>query len=104
MTSVDSIAELDKQISDLKEERNKLIRAGSFDAEELKRILSFRTPKRTLCQLLRELHDVTDGEERAKVDQCLLIAKKMDAKLMEYAGRPYAEDWYDEEGKFIGGK
>ena len=95
------IAELDRQITALKEKRDRLIRETGVETDELRRILAFRTPKRTICQLLRELHDVLGGAEREKVEQCLLIAKKMDRKLAEYAGRRYTDDWYDSKGEFI---
>lgn len=97
-----SIAELDRQISELKERRDRLIRESGLEGEELEKVLRFRTPKRTICQLLRELHDTLKGDERAKVAECLLIAKKMDSKLVEYAGRRYTDGWYDRHGKFNG--
>jgi len=76
------------------------MRESGIEGEELKRILAFRTPKRTICQLLRELHDTLTGDEQEKVGKCLLIAKKMDRKLRGYAHR-YMKDWYDDEGEFI---
>jgi len=94
------IADLDRQIKELKNQRDRLIKESGLEGAELRRILAFRTPKRTICQLLRELHDDTRGAQRKKVAQCLLIAKKMDAKLIEYAGRQYTKGWYDERGRF----
>jgi len=94
------IADLDRQINELKAQRDRLIKESGLEGDELRRILAFRTPKRTICQLLRELYDDTRGEQRRKVAQCLLIAKRMDAKLIEYAGRQYTKGWYDKQGKF----
>lgn len=99
---MNEIKELDCQINELKKRRDKLIRESGLEARQLEHILKFRTPKRTICQLLRELHGELDGQQQAKVGQCLLIAKKMDRKLMEYASRKYSKDWYDKEGEFRG--
>lgn len=96
------IAALDAQIAELKEERDRLIRNSSLKTKEIQRILKFRTPRRTIRQLLRELHDVSSDEQRDKVEDCLLIAKKMDEKLRECAGARYTDSWYDEKGEFVG--
>lgn len=95
------IADLDKQIFKLKRRRDRLIREAGLDKKELQRILAFRTPRRTICQLLRELHDVLRGDEQEKVADCLLMAKKMDESLRDCAGARYTDDWYDEKGEFI---
>lgn len=95
------IVDLEKQIVDLKDRRDKLIRESGLGVQELQRILAFRTPKRTLCQMLRELHDTTNGKQQEKVGKCLLIAKKMDSKLREHAGGLYMQNWYDGNGEFV---
>lgn len=98
--STNEIKQLDQQINQLKAKRDKLIKDSGLEAKQLERILAFRTPTQTICQLLRELHDELEGEQQEKVGQCLLIAKKMDRKLMGYAGRKYSESWYNEKGEF----
>lgn len=100
MSAVEQIAAIERQIAGLKDERDRLIRESGLEQKQLERILRFRTRKQTICQLLRELHDVLEGEQQDKVGQCLLMAKKMDAQLVRYAGRRYHKDWYDDEGKF----
>ena len=96
------VAEIEKQIAALKQKRDALLTSSGLMKEEVRRILAMRTPKRTLCQLLRELHDVLGGVDREKTEQCLLIAKKMDRRLVEYAGQQYVDTWYDKDGRFIG--
>lgn len=98
---MDDILKLEKQISSLKQKRDDLIKRSGASKAELEKILSFRTPTKTLCQLLRELHDVLDGEQREKIETCLLIAKKMNKRLVEYAGNQYSKEWYDKNGNFI---
>ena len=95
------VAEIEKQIAALKEKRDTLLVRSGLMAEEVRRILAFRTPTRTLCQLLRELHDRSGGADREEIEKCLLIAKKMDARLVSYAGQQYTKGWYDAGGNFI---
>lgn len=102
MSVTDRIADIERQIAALKAERDKLLKNSGLEKAELERVLRFRTPKRTICQLLRELHDDLKGAQREKVGKCLLMAKKMDGKLVEYVGRHYHKDWYDERGEFKG--
>ena len=102
MSAEDRVAEIEQKITLLKRERDTLLVSSGLMADEVRRILAFRTPKRTLCQLLRELHDVSGGNDREKIEQCLIIAKKMDARLVSYAGQQYTKGWYDTDGKFIG--
>lgn len=96
------VAAIEQKIAALKAERDGLLVSSGLMAEEVRRILAMRTPKRTLCQMLRELHDVSSGTDREKIEGCLIIAKKMDARLVAYAGQSYTEGWYDANGKFIG--
>ena len=102
MSVEERVAEIERQIALLKQERDSLLVSSGLMAEEVRRILAFRTPKRTLCQLLRELHDVSGGTDREKIEKCLIIAKKMDARLVAYAGQQYTEGWYDANGEFVG--
>jgi hypothetical protein len=51
--------------------------------------------------MLRELRELVGNEHTNKIDMCLLVAKKMDDKLKENAGRNYTRKWYDEDGNFI---
>lgn len=90
--------QIEKQIAALKVKRDKLIRESGIEQDRLQAILKMRSPNKTLCQLLRELHKTVDDIEREKVEQCLLIAKKMSDKLIEYAGKSYTKDWYDQNG------
>lgn len=69
---------------------------------KLQHILRHPSRQRTICQLLRELHkSVVSGDDQRKVDQCLLIAKKMNDKLVGYCGVGYAKDWYGEDGEYV---
>jgi len=52
---------------------------------DFERIVQRKSHRRTICQLLRELRNEVD--DAAKVDQCLLMAKKMNDKLTEQCGR-----------------
>lgn len=100
MSSIDEVRVIEQQIATLRDQRDALLKSSGLMTTEIAQILAMRTPKRTLCQLLRELHDVLGGEQREKVEQCLLIAKKIDSKLRGYAGSMYSESWYDAQGKF----
>jgi DNA-binding transcriptional MerR regulator len=102
MTITEQVADIERQIAELKRRRDGLLRDAGLTQKELERILRMRSRDRTICQLLRELHAALDGAEREKVEQALLIAKKMDAKLVEYAGKRYNKDWYGKDGKFNG--
>lgn len=83
----------------IESEVEKAVKTGEFE-----RILTQRnrTGRRTICELLRELHDAIDDRVmRDKVDMCLLIAKKMNDKLAQYVGYNTLAEWYDEEtGEF----
>lgn len=100
MSTVEEVRSIEQQIAALRDQRDALLKASGLMTAEIAQILAMRTPKRTLCQLLRELHDVLGGEQREKIEECLLIAKKMDNKLRGYAGSMYSESWYDAQGKF----
>jgi len=102
MSVEQKVVTIEQQIAALKDERDKLLRTSGLMSAEIERLLRMRTHKRTLCQLLRELHDVLGGTDREKVEQALLIAKKMDERLVHYAGQDYTTTWYDREGKFVG--
>ena len=102
MSVEEQVAGIEQKIALLKQERDALLVNSGLMAEEVRRILAFRTPKRTLCQLLRELHDTSGGNDRKTIEQCLIIAKKMDARLVAYAGQQYTKGWYDADGKFVG--
>lgn len=84
---------------EIESEVEKAVKTGEFE-----RILTQRnrTGRRTICELLRELHDETDDEAmRDKIAMCLLIAKKMNDKLVQYIGYDRLAEWYDEEtGEF----
>lgn len=102
MPTIEAVVEqIERHIRELKAERDGLIKDAGLNRRQIERILKMRSPKRTICQLLRELHDDADWAEREKIERCLLIAKKMDDRLMECAGRQYHKDWYDDDGEFI---
>jgi len=67
---------------------------------KLESVLTAHSPNRTICQMLRDLRK-THPESADEIDSCLLVAKKMDSKLVEYAGTDHATSWYDKDGKFI---
>jgi hypothetical protein len=98
--NVNELQVIEAQIAELKQQRDNLL--IDVNKSDIAKILSFRNPSKTLCQLLRELHEISNEAQRAKIEQCLLIAKKMNAKLVEYAGKHYSKDWYDADGEFIG--
>lgn len=77
--------------------------ANAINTGEFNRILKQRNKKRkTICELLRELHEeLTDQAQIDKVSVCLLIAKKMNDKLTQYVGVNRLAEWYDEDGNFI---
>lgn len=93
---------IEEQIIALKEYRDELIMTADLSREQINKILVARTPKRTLCQILRELHDEADENNKVKIEQALLIAKKMDARIISFAGQHYTDSWYDKDGKFKG--
>jgi hypothetical protein len=64
-------------------------------------------PRRTICEIHREIYDIVDEHLKdqpyfdslvAKLEECYFIAKKMDAKLMQYKFN-YNKDWYENETK-----
>ena len=67
---------------------------------DLSRILEHKSYRQTICQLLREIREEVDCT--SKVDQCLIMAKKMNDKLSEYCGRGWENSMYDEKGEFRG--
>lgn len=67
---------------------------------DLRRILRYRSYRRTICELLREIR--TEVDCVSKVDQCLLMAKKMNDKLSEYCGRGWEDKMYNKRGEFDG--
>ena len=40
--------------------------------------------RRTLCEVIREIHDAGNDRVRVLSEEAIAIAKKMDAKLREY--------------------
>lgn len=82
-------------LMEIDSELEKAIRSGKLDS-----ILKRPSRQQTICQLLRELHNELP-KYRETIDTCLLIAKKMNDKLVEYSGTTHAKDWYDNEGNFI---
>jgi len=67
---------------------------------DLQRMIQYRSHRRTICQLLREIRGQV--EDPAPVDQCLMMAKRMNDKLVEQCGRDFEPGWYNEKGEFIG--
>lgn len=74
------------------------IKTGKFD-----RILKRpREINHTICSLLRDLHEqIEDQAQQEIIDICLLIAKKMNDKLVQYVGVNRLAEWYDDDGNFI---
>ena len=101
MKTVQELVEIERQIVALKAQRDQLLGAAGLMDAEVAQILANRTPKRTLCQMLREMHDRAVGTDRTEIEMCLLIAKKMDVQLRRYAGAAYSDSWYDRAGNFI---
>ncbi len=67
MKTVQELVEIERQIAALKARRDQLLEvAGLMDAE-VAQILANRTPKRTLCQMLREMHDRAVGTDRKEI-------------------------------------
>lgn len=101
METVQKVVEIERQIAALKAQRDQLLGAAGLIDAEVAQILANRTPKRTLCQMLREMHDWAVGRDRTEIETCLLIAKKMDVQLRRYAGAAYSDSWYNAAGNFI---
>jgi len=57
---------------------------------------------RTICEVLREVYDLTEGREEVtdKLQEAYVMAKKMDAKLRQY-NLGYGDDWWEEEMKSV---
>ena len=102
MSIEEQVAVIERQITALKMQRDALLKDSPMQREQLQRILAMRAPQQTLCQMLRELHTTLGASSKTKVERCLLIAKKMDTKLAQYAGVGYAASWYDAQGEFKG--
>jgi hypothetical protein len=49
MSVEEEVAEIERQITILKQQHDTLLVSSGLIAEEVRRILAFRTPKRTLC-------------------------------------------------------
>jgi len=70
--------------------------------EKLGKYLQLKPARnKTICEDLRQLRKVVDKKYIPLVDSSLLKAKKMNDKLVEYAGKNYTASWYDENGNFI---
>jgi hypothetical protein len=56
------------------------------------------TNKRTICEVLREIYDLSEGnaEVTDRLQDAYVMAKKMDAKLRQYSGDYDAEWWVAE--------
>lgn len=54
--------------------------------DNVRKALSEHNPtRRTLCEMLREIYDLTeDPRIRSRCEEALMAAKKMDAKLKQY--------------------
>lgn len=56
-------------------------------------------PRRTICEVLREINDIVQGTDevsvtiRKKLALCERMAKKMQTKLIEYSGDHHTEWW-----------
>lgn len=56
-------------------------------------------PMRTLCEVLREINDLSKGNELhekifTKLQECETMAKKMSRKLRKYS-HEWEKDWWD---------
>jgi len=60
------------------------------------------TNKRTICEVLREIYDLTEGsvEITDRLQDAYVMAKKMDAKLRQYQG-DYSTEWWEKEKKEV---
>ena len=56
------------------------------------------TSKRTICEVLREIYDITEGnaEVTDRLQDAYVMAKKMDAKLRQFHG-DYDQEWWELE-------
>jgi len=95
------IENLETEIRVLKTRRDALIKNAGFNKAAIEEILRMRSPNRTLCQILRDLHAKVPPEDKLLIEEALLIAKKMDTRIVSFAGQGYAADWY-KDGKFKG--
>ncbi len=98
-----------KFVSVLVAEGRRCTKCGTFVPESgtaetsqggLDRILQHRSYRRTICELLRELRD--EVKDTAKLDQCLMMAKRMNDKLSKYCGTNWESVLYNERGEYIG--
>jgi predicted transcriptional regulator len=97
----EELLDCERQIRELKDKRDEILKRSGVTKETLHKILRARSPNKTLCQILRDLHKLSTPDQQELIEQALLIAKKMDSKLVEYAGNAYARHWYNNEGSFI---
>ena len=60
------------------------------------------TAKRTICEVLREIYDLTEGnpEVTDRLQDAYVMAKKMDAKLRQHQG-DYDVEWWEKELKEV---
>ena len=60
------------------------------------------TAQRTICEVLREIYDLTEGNPNVTVrlQDAYVMAKKMDAKLRQYQG-DYDTEWWEKELKQV---
>lgn len=58
--------------------------------------------RRTICEVLREIYDLTEGNKEVtdKLQDAYVMAKKMDAKLRQYHGN-YDAEWWEIELKEV---
>lgn len=67
--------------------------------------MRFTNKKRTLCEVLREIHDEHSGKNkhdaliRAKIAESIQMAKRMTKKLYEY-NKEYDADWWKENPNY----
>ena len=56
------------------------------------------TSQRTICEVLREIYDRTEGNREVtdRLQEAYVMAKKMDAKLRQYSG-DYDQEWWETE-------
>jgi hypothetical protein len=61
-------------------------------------------PTRTLCEVLREINDISKGNELhdkifSKLQECETMAKKMSRKLRQYS-REWDKDWWEKNSDY----
>jgi hypothetical protein len=100
-----------KFVSVLVAEGRRCAKCGTFETGDsvletsqggIETILQHRSYRRTVCELLRELHAAVSADLQPKVESCLLMAKKMNDKLTKYCGTNWEAAFYNERGEFIG--